>query len=318
VLTDARKLYRQLAAQWHPDKPGGDAVVFAHLAHLYAEAQAKLAQGRWEGPNTVVLPIGKGAYHVLQVRASAPFPLGQQLIGDDFVGSLIEPQFQQLVLRASNVGFTYASPRMEEEFARYLPTKWAAHHVIPLTDGRYFVRVSKTPDLIRLRDVVTHLGPLDAKHVAWIVSSLVNLCCYLSFAKLAHHDISPDTYFISPGHHSGALLGGWWYYHRYGERVALVPARTFSVLPFSVRVTKRAGALTDMELVRLTAREIAGPLPEPMRSWLTTPGTGSAYDQYQQWAVILEKTFGKRRFTPMLVSADDVYSIKGRGNGADQ
>jgi hypothetical protein len=303
-LAAAKKQYRTLSRQWHPDF-GGDATVFAHIAKLWKEAEAKLSAGRWNGSTLSHFQSRSGETWSRQSRAGAPFSHGHSLLCDDSVIYIADATTDPTLLtNFHTLNFTYASNRMREEFERYLPkssTTW-------LHDGSFYVEVAKTPDLLRLRDVVTHLGPLDPRHTAWIVSSLLNLCCYLAFADLVHGDISPDTYFISPKHHSGALLGGWWYTTARGKPLTLLPRRTVSVLPFKSAVTKLASSQIDLELVRLTAREMSGPMPEPMRTWLSEPGSGGAVEQYGQWGKVLEQTFGKRRFTPMVLDADVVYN----------
>ena len=65
----------------------------------------------------------------------------------------------------------------------------------------------KAPDLLLLSDVLAHFnGRMDARQVAWIISSLLNLACYLDYARLAHNAILTDAVFISPPRHSSALL----------------------------------------------------------------------------------------------------------------
>jgi hypothetical protein len=301
--------YRELAKQWHPDA-GGNTAVFAHITSLYDSALDRLSKGVWEGSAVLTYEDATGGLHTFTIRASAPFELGQSLVGDDHVLYLIDPEHLSIVFHLINrpLNFRFASDEMRQEASRYLPAH--LQHTM-LSDGRMLVQMDKTPDLLRLRDVVTHLGTLDPKHTAWVVSSLLNLACYLEYTGIVHHDISLDTYFISPQHHSGALLGGWWYARERGERVDTVPLRTFSLLPFKVKVTKRASALTNLELIRATARECLTKAPEPMQSWLYEVSAGSAVEQYRAWMGILEKTFGPRKFTAMLLNADAVYGTKG-------
>lgn len=305
----AKRRYRELALLWHPDRGGNDAV-FAHLTSLYHSALERLSKGLWEGSAVLAFQGLDGSARTFAAHASSPFELGQSIVGDDHVLYLLDSSFVRMAVKPPS--FAYASDRMREEISKCLPQQT---RIIPLTDGRALVQIDKTPDLLRLRDVVTHLGTLDPKHAAWIVSSLMNLACYLSYAGLVHHDISPDTYFISPKFHSGALLGGWWYVRQRGERVRTLPRRTFNLLPFKVRVTKQASSLTDLELIRATAREcLSSPAPEPMRTWLEGVGVGSAVEQYREWAVVLERTFGPRRFVAMSINADAVYGTKGSVN----
>lgn len=309
-LAAAKQRYRALSKQWHPDH-GGDALVFAHIAKLWKLAEHRLIAGGWEGGALTTFRDRTGVEWTRQSRTGAPFIHGHSLICDDCVIYLANQDTEPALLTNFHTidgRFNFASNRMREEFERYLPKITKS---VQLQDDRRYLEIAKTPDLLRLRDVVTHLGPLDSKHTAWIVSSLLNLCCYLQFTGLVHGDISPDTYFISPKYHSGALLGGWWYVTPQGSQLTLLPKRTVGVLPFKTRLTKIASSQVDLELVRLTAREVAAPMPEPMRTWLTEPGNGDAVQQYQQWSAILKQTFGERRFIQMLLDADTVYTKEG-------
>lgn len=309
-LAHVRKVYRTLALQWHPDLNHGQGDVFAHVTKLHGEALTKLAAGNWEGAGVVFLTMVGGKEIALQTRTSVPFALGQTLVTDNAVMFLVEPAYGLLFLggrQASGKGFfKFSSGRMEKETDRYLPHRAALGQ---LRDGRHFLQVAKTPDLLRLADVVKHSNGLDPKHVAWVVSSLLNLCCYLSYAGIVHQDISPDTYYISPRFHSGALLGGWWYWARRGEPISAVPKRTYDLMPFKARNEKTASALTDLELVRATGRECLGgkKAPAPMKHWLEQVGTGSAVEQYQQWLAVLNEAFGERRFVELKLDADAVY-----------
>lgn len=303
---EARQRYLELSKRWHPDRPEGRLDVFQRIASLYAEREARIKAGTWGGSTRLTLTDSKGRAHVLSVLASSPMDWGQSIVGHDFLAYLIDKSHYHLARHAiKGTGrFRYVDEKMREEFSRYLPN---VTEFVMLEDGRSLLKIPKTPDLIRLRDVVTHLGVMPPKHVAWIVSSLMNLCCYLRYIGLVHLDISPDTYFISPQHHSGALLGGWWHWAERGMQLVSVPRRTYNVLPFKVTVDKLASSSIDFELVRLTAREVAPSLPEPMQTWLKNPGTGHAVAQYTAWQTVLAKTFGKRRFENLSVTAAEVY-----------
>ena len=303
---EARKLFLELSRQHHPDH-GGTNDAFAHLNTLYKEALAKFKAGRWNGAQLVYLRMTRRTDgHQVHARAGAPFQFGHSLLADDAVYYLFDRD--QQVRQARVVGITrefkFASKRMQDEFARYLPMKVTGGELV---SGQWLARVEKTPDLIRLRDLHTHLGPLDPRKCAWVVSAMMNLACYLAHTGLVHHDISPDTVFVSPPHHSVALLGGWEHAVRRGVTIHTVPARTFAVMPYRAKMRKIASTRTDLELIRLTARDVLATAPEPMRTWLHAVSHATAVDQYKEWQDVLSKTFGPRKFIAMLTGPDDVY-----------
>ena len=303
---EARRTYHTLSKVWHPDHPAGSHEVMSHITSLYQQALRKIADGLWEGATVVSIHEETITYD-LHTRTSYPFLFGHTLICDNSVVYLYDAKYVEEWAWHANIAktFHYASPKMQEEFERYLPR---VARTGSMKDGRHVLQLHKTPDLICLRDVVTHCSKLDPKHVAWIVSSLLNLACYLSYTNMVHHEISPDTYFISPELHSGALLGGWSFACPTNDPVTHVSKRTYDVMPFAAKRTKLAMHLTDLELIRLTAREcLAGTAPEPMQTWVHAVSTGSAVEQYKEWSEILKRTFGPRRFVRMAVNADDVY-----------
>jgi hypothetical protein len=151
------------------------------------------------------------------------------------------------------------------------------------------------------------------------MSGLHNMTCYLDWADLSHNDISLDTYFISPKYHSGALLGGWWYTSKIGNKIIAVPNRTYQYMPMEVRKTKISSIKTDLELIRAVGRELLGDvtgtrlkqnedIPKPLINWLVLPSpTGSAIKDYTLWQKVLTDSFGPRKFVNMEVAAEELY-----------
>ncbi|GFO54460.1 hypothetical protein GMSM_14670 [Geomonas sp. Red276] len=297
--------------------------VLQHINELHRAALDKLASGSWEGRGSMMLSSRQGDKFRLNFLRRRPFELGVMLVADTMVAFLIDgkhrPFFDNAVRTVT--GFRYASESMEQEVSRYLPTLLRSFET---GDGQLVMVLKKSPDLLLLADVFEHYretGQPDQwpRHVAWIQSTLHNLCCYLEWAGLTHNDISPHTYFVSPLNHSGALLGGWWYAARQGEKLLGVPARTYALMPLEVKEMKLADPRVDLESVRCLGREALGdvsgmnllrtrPVPGPMLDWLRHPTTGSAIRDYRLWREeVLVESFGPRRFVEMRLTARDLY-----------
>lgn len=319
----AKQQYRELAKEWHPDKNKGDAKaseVFAHVNVLYDAAVERLAKGLWEAEGLLKLKTKSGSALSITYLRKLSFELGQMYVGDDHVTYLVDDAHKQLFENAEHAvrKFKFASDRMQTEISRYLP---GGVGTFQLSDGRLGMRIPKTPDLLLLRDVLTHFNDvIEPKHVAWIQNTIHNLSCYLSWAGLVHHHISPDTYFISPEYHSGALLGGWWFAVKKGEAVSQLPKRTLDYLPWNVRTQKKAHPHTDLELIRATGRECLGDItgirlakngtPAPMNTWLQSTGDVNAVDAYTQWGEVLKASFGPRKFVKLSLNAATLYAKK--------
>lgn len=319
----AKQQWRALAQEWHPDRNASNpraSEVFAHVSSLYDTAVDRLAKGLWEGEGFLKLTTKSGSPLSVTYLRKASFELGSMYVGEDHVTYLVDPQHKGLFDNAEKLThkFKYASDRMEKEISRYLPKGVGQFE---LKDKRLGMRVPKSPDMLLLRDVLNFYGgALDPKHVAWIQSSLQNLACYLSHAGIVHHNISPDTYFISPEFHSGALLGGWWYAAKQGTTISRVPTRTHEYLPFKVRHEKKAYPQTDLELILATGRELLGDItgtkllkgktPKEMVAGLRVAASDDAVNSYKQWMVVLKDSFGARRFTKMDLNAVVLYAKK--------
>lgn len=315
-LDAAKKEYRELARIWHPDvsKFSDAASVFSNINALYAKAVEKIEGGFWESLGRLKLKSKTDSTTIdLPYLSRRPFELGEMFVAKNSVLYLIDERHKALMLNGMGhiTSFKYGSDRMKTEMERYLPGPMSNY--MQCDDGRFAVSIEKKPGLVLLRDVLDFYGgAMDPKHIAWIMSGALNISCYLSFAKIAHCDISLDTYFISPVDHSCALLGGWWYSTKLGEQVRQVPTNTFNHLPWKVKTSKTALPQIDGELIRAMGRELAGgkPVPKALESWLRVSAGGNAFKEYENWGGVLKESFGPRRFTIMEVTPEALYGRK--------
>jgi hypothetical protein len=180
--------------------------------------------------------------------------------------------------------------------------------------------ISKTPDVVPLRGLREHFkSGLDPKHVAWVISSLFNMACYLNYTGVAHLGIGLDTYYVSPEHHSGLLLGGWWYTADIGSKIKAVPRTTFRKLTDQDIKEKTATTKIDQRLIKAIGKGLMGDYmsikrhPEftPMSRWLLMPSDPDPIKAFNGWDEVLTKTFGRRRFINLGVTPDDIYKTLG-------
>lgn len=301
--TEAKTLYRKLSHQWHPDKPTGKVEVFAHLSKLYTNREEKLREGTWEGAQDLQL-----AQFTLPVIKGFPTAFGFGYVTQGEVWYTYKPEHSTYWNTAKNAprNFHYRNDEMRQEFERYLPVVVTSGFT---DDGRRFVAYRKSEDLIRLVDAISHLKGFEFKHSAWIVSRLLNLCCYFWHSGIAHQNLSLETSFICPEKHTVVLLGGWEYLAKRGEAIKSVPRRTFEVMPFTAKTNKVASSMTDLELVKLVGRSLAlyDRPPKPVNDWLNRVAVGNPVQQFTEWMETLKQAYGPRRFIHLKLSADDVY-----------
>jgi hypothetical protein len=315
-----KKDWLALAALWHPDRNASEpdaGKVLQHINALYQAALHKFALGEWEGGGVLELPARGGGKRELCYLQRRRFELGERIIGETFAAYTVEMAYRELYDAAlRTIGtFRYADDAMKKEFSRALPR---CGETVETAD-RLILIEERNPDLAALDDLIEFLGGrLEAKHAAWIVSGLLNLTCYLEWAGLMHGAIAPDTVFVSPRHHSVALLGGWWYAVPAGAKLRALPQRTLNAVPSIIGGAKRAASAVDSELVRQVAREMLGDpggtkllhdesVPRPFRQWIAHPPAEPAYADYCTWEKAREASFGARKFAGVPAEAGDIY-----------
>ncbi len=321
-LDDIKKAYRLLAMKWHPDRSSDpDALsVFQHVQRMLESAETRIALGDWPGRGVVKLAANDGETYQIDYLRRHRFELGAMYVGATVVAFEIDRAHADLVGNAERAirNLSYAGDAMRAQIAPHLPAfPFAGAFETP---NGYVVVMRKRPEFLLLRDVLDHFGGrLDTRHTAWIVSSLLNLCCYFQYAGITHNALSPDTCFISPPAHGVAVLGGWWYAARRGESMAAAPARTLDWAPHTLRASRRADIRTDLELVRATGRELLGDISgvrlgrdseakQAMIDWLRLPASSDPIEEYRTWrGQVLHDSFGARRFAELPLTQSDIY-----------
>ena len=304
--------YNLLALRFHPDqnKSATAQDEFIRLQELYRAAQAQLELDFWETKSSLRF----GGYRA-RFRRKLPLQIGTMYVGDSHVVFMIEAAHRALFDNAVQTikGFGYASDQMQKEMSRYLPTIKAQVDL----PQHCVVVLEKTPDLILLRDIPRTVPEWD-RHVAWIVSCLHNIRCYLEYSGLTHNNISADTCFVSPEHHSVAVLGGWWYAAKPGTKLKAVPAESYELFSPAMQASKLADYQLDRELVKALARELLGdrvgtrllaskPAPDAFLNWARCTSSATAVKEYESWGRVLDTSYGKRKFIPLEITADQIY-----------
>ncbi|MCM1065698.1 MAG: hypothetical protein NC420_14780 [Eubacterium sp.] len=228
----------------------------------------------------------------------------------------------------------YPTPEMERELANYVPRPVTECR---LADGRLFLAIEKKEGTYPLK----MLGRLTHRHVAWVVSRLENLCCLLDHNDMVLNAFTAENLFADPADHQLYLYGGWWFA---GYTGAEIIGASESVIPYLEKNLKSASfhtpnqknryiPRTDLESIRLVAVKLLGYpdrealreeqtsaskaplqemlLPEPFRQFLLQPPKPDARADFAQWDRVLEESYGERRFIPLSVTEEEIYSKSG-------
>lgn len=306
---ECKKKYKKLLSVWHPDK-NGDSIVFNHIVSLYK----KLKKDEIELCLNFFDINGKS--NVFQSLLKLKFEMGFSYICEDKVIYVINNDYSDLfdnAHKAFNL-FKFTTDDMEKEFSGRLPKSLKE---IKTKDNLILV-LEKDKELIRLSDYIAVKGNMDAKHVAWIISRMLNLCCYLHHIGIAHNAFSVENIFIHPKNHSISLLGGWFYAVAIGDSVKAIPKKTMEYAPSDLKINKTGSSQTDLELIKAVAKELLGDIsgstlkepivPNALINWLKLPCSNSARYEFTVWnTTILQKSFGQRKFIDLNVSFKDIY-----------
>lgn len=218
---------------------------------------------------------------------------------------------------------TYPTPEMERELSRYVP-KLTTY--CRLADGSSFVAIEKNEGVYPLK----MLGILLDRHVAWVMSRLENLCCLLEYNGIVMNSITLDNLFVDPANHQIYLYGGWWFAGYQGaenqgasEAVKPYLEQTGNKLWHTEKVRKSRNQFkTDLESIRLVAAKLLGYpdrsalmgnvlMPHPFRDFLVSGPKANARADFQKWDQVLLDSYGERKFIPLSVTEDEVYSRSG-------
>jgi len=317
---DIKNEYRKLAKMYHPDVTGNKyhEDVFIHITKLYEQGLDKITKGYWNSFGLLSVTAVNGSKYNIKYRYTKAFELGTMYVNDTIVAYEIDKKYEKLysayVQNVTNL--QYRDTHMEKEFKRYFPIIKAQI----ITKDKYIIVLNKSKDALPLSVALNYFdGIIEPKGAAWIMSRLHNIHCFLYYNKIAHNDISVDTVFISPEHHSVMIYGGWWYSKTIGEKLIGMPTYAFDYMTPKNKKNKTADGLIDGELMRLTLRTILGDasgislvskhnVPEAFASWVRLPGTNKPVKDYHAWQDVLDKAFGERKFIPMNVDINAAYN----------
>ena len=225
--------FRALAKRWHPDHNAGTpeaAAVFERVVALWEAAERTVAGGVWWRPDAVRFATTGGRTFELKYKRRRAFELGEMAIAMRHVALLVEARhaalFEAGLRRIREI--RYPDAAIKAELQKFMPAVEGVYE----TAGRRIALLAKPADVVLLADLIGHAGgALPPKHVAWVVSSLMNLACFFEASGLTHNALTTATVFVTPQFHAAYPLAGWWYALPAGSRLEALPEATFALLP---------------------------------------------------------------------------------------
>ena len=314
--------YKELAKEWHPDtNDDPDALnVFTKITELYNQALELLANGQWEKTNYILISKDNGKKIALNYDTYFDFELGTCYVTKTKIvyvlGNDKEKYYDNAIQRINSL--RYKDKKMEDDLSRFFPK---IYQTFKTNNGEYVIVLDKTEDVYPLKDVYEYFDErIDDRHVAWIISRLCNLTCYLNFSGLVHNGININNCFVSPKNHSIMLVGGWWYTTKEEESMIGTTKDIFAIMSVSSKGSKRSSPLTDLESVKLLGRQLLGEtncrklsldssVPKPFINFLIGGSCNNSYEEFAKWDKALEDSYEKRKFINMEIK--NLYERKG-------
>ena len=314
--------YKELVKEWHPDTNNNPNAlnVFVQITELYNKALELLKNGRWEKTNFILISKNNGKKIALNYDTYFEFELGACYVTKTkvvYVLGIDKEKYYSNAIRRIN-SLRYKDHKMKSDLSRFLPK---IYQTFKTTNGEYVIVLDKPEDVYPLKNVFEYFDEqMDDRHVAWIISRLCNLTCYLQFSELVHNGININNCFVSPKDHSILLIGGWWYTTEEEESMIGTTKDIFSIMSVSSKGSKKSSSLTDLESVKLLGRQLLGEtncrklsldysIPKPFIDFLTGGSGKNAYEEFTKWDRALDDSYGKRKFINMEIK--NLYERKG-------
>lgn len=313
-INNVRNKYKELVKEWHPDSNSDIKAVdvFQKITELYKKALKLLEEGSWEKTNYILINKDKGKKILLNYDTTFDFELGKCYVTKTKVVYILDSDkkkyFDNAVFRIKSL--KYADKNMEDILKRCMPE---IYQTFKTNSGEYGIVFNKTPDVFPLKNILKYFNnKISDRHVAWILSRLYNISCFLRYNGIIHNGINVDNCFISPQYHSIILIGGWWYTTKEKERMLGTTKDIFSIMPVTSKSSKRSDFLTDLESIKLLGRQLLGEancrklvlnnsIPKPFINFLITGSTNDAYKEFEKWDKTLSNSYGERKFVKMKV-----------------
>jgi hypothetical protein len=311
-MNETRKLYKELAKKYHPDvnKDEKAEIAFRNLQTLYQEAKEKLEKGIWEMKNLIILKSTTGKKISFKYLSDKQFELGHIYVGNQHILYSFEDKnkkyFDNAILMIKSI--KYANSNMRNEFEKLMPKITS---FFSTDDNKHILVIEKNEKEYMLSDVVNKTGSkLTDRHVAWIISRLNNLNCFLTFNNIVLNGINTDNCFINPENHTLSLYGGWWYAKPTNKKMIGTTGEIFSVMPIKNKTEKIALHTTDMESIRYLAKKILfnkATTPKALLNWLEEGSEEDSFKEFEKWNTTLDNAYGKRTFVNLNISKNDIY-----------
>ena len=306
-----KNIYRNLCKKYHPDvfhDPRADEIIHK-INELYNQALELIKNGTWEKKNYIEIKTTIGKRLQISYQYHCIFELGEYYVCNYHIIYLFDfnkkKYYNNYVEKIKNL--KYADSNMEKMFKNLFPKIVSEYDTL---DNKHVIVLSKTSDVYPLRCVIENYfnGNVPDTHLAWIISRLMNICCYLKYSNIVCNGINLDSCFVSTDFHTILLFGGWWYATENGSPMIGTSKDIFNVMPPVVKANKISNFVTDVESVKAFGRKyLSSTAPQAFRDFVNSGTKENSMEEMEKWDKALLQSYGKRKFIKIVANKNQIY-----------
>lgn len=313
--TRIKSAYHEYAKAIHPDicKLPGAEKAFDILNRMYKRAMDLIQTGTWDQTGKLYLDSTK----TMSFLNEKPFELGTIYSGATQIAYVFDVGKEKWADRLLQSGqlVSFKDNKMRDIYKGRVSSNAKIKYILP--DKRTAIVLEKKPEEYPMDLFLSaYRRRITTKDMAWMISRMVDLCCFLSICGIVHNGIEAGNLYICPNKHYICLYGGWQYATRIDEKMAGTTKNVYKLMPTSARTDKIATPITDMECVRDLFRTIVKDgyldfnscVPQEIMKWIDAGSTDDPIYEYERWNQALDKAYGKRVFQVFSANADEIYS----------
>lgn len=315
---ETKSRWNHLRSLWHPDRHDNKDLanqVFMKVKELYETAMKHIAAGLWGHGTVITFHRGKdSSLSMMYFRHNDIDGFGTQYVGRKEVLYNVPDSNEDLikVWVENHKALRVTEPALNKEFHdQFQAVPLVTKHL----DG-FLVGIEKSPDYLNLAHILAN-GPMDPKHVAWIMSRLLSFSCLMNYRNVPNLAITPQSIFINPAQHSVILLDGWQYAKKFFGKFVAAPRKVARQCPdLEVSGEPRPGHM--LVQIKAVGRECLGDpigvnlskipgLPKPFATWLNIKPGNDCKKEFHAWEGVKKASFGLPRFIELNLTEKDVY-----------
>lgn len=316
-ITQLKHEYHNYAKFYHPDVNNtvNASTIFQKLNMLYRQAEDCISKGVWKSSTSLFIVDNTGKLHVIDnIIYTYKHELGAVFVCKDsicitftskkYFDNFINKYDVTKMLNGLN------SPHKNKEFLTMLMSKIL--YTFSDTDT-YYIILDKPYNYYSLKTIKdkVYINGIPARHIAWIISKLLNICMILSRNNLTHNGITIDSIYICPEQHLARVLTGWQYCVNINDKMIGTTQQVYQNMFLKTKQDKIGSTSTDVNCIKYIGKLLIGKtsdVPKPILEWLNTISTGDTYKDFVAWDKAITDAYGKRTFVEMNITYDDIYN----------